>query len=75
MARALFMSSRLSVRPIVGAVWVSDISGVGVVDDVDGRRCFWPWVRVRGVFGLLWVLVMIFVVWPCWCWAALPGGG
>ena len=75
MARALLVSSCVSVTPLVGAVWVSDVSGVGVVGDVDGRRCFWAWFRVRGVFGLLWALVMISFVWPCLCWVAVPGGG
>ena len=42
---------------------MSHVSVVGVVGDVDGRCCFWVWVRVRGVFGLLWAL-----------WAGFPAG-
>ena len=57
MARALLVSSRVSVTPMLGAVWVSRVSGVGVIGDVDGRCCFWVCVRVRGVFGLLWALL------------------
>ena len=71
MARALLVSSWVSVTPMVGPVWVSHISGVGVVGgggvaggvtvdgvgDVDGRCCFWVWVRVPVVFGLLWALL------------------
>ena len=53
MARALLVFSRVSV----GAVWVSHVSGVGVVRDVNGRCCFWVWVRVRGVFALWWALL------------------
>ena len=48
---ALLAFSRVSVTPMVGAVWV------------------------RGVFGLLWALVMIFVMWPRQCWVVVPGGG
>ena len=39
-ARALLVSSRLSVTPMVGR----------------RRCCFWVFVRVREVFGLLWAL-------------------
>ena len=72
---ALLVSSRVSVTPMVGAVWVPDVSGVGVGGNVNGRCCFWAWVRVRGVFDLLWALVMIFVIWPRRCWLAVPGRG
>ena len=57
MARALLVSSRVSVTPRLGAMWVSHVSGVALVGDVDGRCCFWVWVRVQGVFALLWVLL------------------
>ena len=39
-ARALLVSSRVSVTPMMGR----------------RRCCFWVWVRVRAVFGLLWAL-------------------
>ena len=66
MVRALLVSSRVSVTPMVGAVWVSHIPGVGVVGGGDvaggvtvdgvgvvfGRCWFRVWVRARGVFGL-----------------------
>ena len=39
-ARALLVSSRVSVTLMVGR----------------RRCCFWVWVRVREVFGLLWAL-------------------
>ena len=39
-ARALFVSSLVSVTPMVGR----------------RRCCFWVWDRVREVFGLLWAL-------------------
>ena len=38
-------------------MWVLHVLVVGVVSDVDGRCCFWVWVKVRGVFGLLWALL------------------
>ena len=71
LVRALLVSPRVSVTPMVGAVWVSHISGVGVVGgggvaggvtadgigDVDGRCCFRVWVLAWGVFGLLWALL------------------
>ena len=70
-ARALLVSSRVSVTPMVGAVGVWHVSGVGVVGgggvaggvtvdgvgDVDSRCCFSVWVRVGGVFGLLCALL------------------
>ena len=62
MVRALLVSSRGSVTPMVGAVWVSHVSGIGVVGGrgvsggvtvdrvgvVDGRCWFWVWVRAQG---------------------------
>ena len=39
-ARALLVSSRVSVTPMVGR----------------RRCCFWEWFRVPEVFGLLWAL-------------------
>ena len=59
--RALVVSFRVSVMPIVGAVWVSHVSGVGAVGVggvaggvtvdgvgvVDGRCWFCVWVRAR----------------------------
>ena len=39
-ARALLVSSRVSVTPMLGR----------------RRWCFWVWVWVREVFGLLWAL-------------------
>ena len=30
-------------------------------------RRYWP--------SCLLVLVMIIVIWPCWCWVAVSGGG
>ena len=58
MVRALLVSSRVSVTPMVGAVWVSHVSGVGAVGGVrvaggvtvDGVRV----VDVRCWF-LMWV--------------------
>ena len=44
-------------------MWVSHVSVVGVIGDVDCRCCFSVWVRMRGVFGLLWAL-----------WAGFPAG-
>ena len=70
----LLASYQVSVKPMVGALWVPDVSGVGVIGNVDGGCCFWAWVRVRGVFGLLLALVMIFVIWRRRCWVAIPGG-
>ena len=73
MVRALLVSPRVSappVTPMVGAVWVSHVSGFGVVGggvvaggvtvdgvgDVDGRSWCrcWFWVWV---YGLLWALL------------------
>ena len=59
------VSSRMSVTLMVGR----------------RRCCFWVWVRVREVFGLLWalragfLLVLIIVFGPCRRWVAAPGGG
>ena len=67
MVRALLVSFWVSVTPMMGAVWVSNVSGVGVVGggdvaggvtvdgvgDADGGCCLWVWVCVRRVIGLL----------------------
>ena len=80
MARALLVSFRVSVTPIVGAVRVSHVSMVGDVGswgvaggvtvdgvgDVDGWCCLWVWARVRGVLGLLWALLAGFSCWSWW---------
>ena len=71
MVRALLMSPWVSVTPMVGAMWVSQASGVGPVGgggvagsvtvdgvaDIDGGCWFWVWVRARAVVGLLCALL------------------
>ena len=61
-ATALPMMSQVSVLLVMPTVWCGGGSDVddsssrfrGGDGNVDGRCCFWVWVRVRGVFGLLW---------------------
>ena len=81
MARALLVSSRVSVTPMMGQCgcptyrWSASsvMSMVGAVSGC-GSGCAGS-LGCCGRYGPAFLLVLIIVVWPCWCLVAVPGRG